>query len=249
MAKVTQSQINQLKALAQQYQASKWSWWPTAAQDVTKQAAWILWIKEGSSSYQNVMNKAVWIDQTNMANYNKNIQNQQQVAQNQNLQNIQTQNQNIQNLNTQRQNLSNIYWEYDLWGKSREQYTGEGVKLSTGEHITNLEAFWWIDTDKYNVFWQQAKKIEQAEPWFLAARNDAFAMDILKNNPAITSQNADKIILEYLKTKDSSQWLYTWDRWEVDVQNTIESIKSRMWYLPTAEERLVQKHEICMIKR
>jgi len=36
----------------------------------------------------------------------------------------------------------------------------------------------------------------------LAARNDAIIMDIFKNNPKITQENVDKLIIDYIKAKD-----------------------------------------------
>jgi len=58
-------------------------------------------------------------------------------------------------------------------------------------------------------------------------------MDILKNNPAITQETADQVVLDYLKTRDKDWQLQTGDKGNVDVQNTMAAIKARMWSIPT----------------
>lgn len=115
--------------------------------------------------------------------------------------------------------------------------TWTGVNLSNWVNVPDVSK---VDVPKpsqnYDVFGKEAQILEQQTPWFLNKRNDAYAMDILKNNPNLTQDNADKIILDYIASRDKNSQLNTGDRGDVDVQNTIQSIKSRIGSIPTDME-------------
>ncbi len=159
------------------------------------------------------------------------------------------QNTNIpaQNISTPKYDLGNL-WK-NIFGdiresaKWREAYTGEWIKLSTWNVITDKSAIPEMQNLKnYMKFGKEAEKIESVNKWFIAARNDAIIMDIFKNQPKITQENVDKIIVDYIKTQDTSGQLYTWSRWDIDVKNTLASIKSRMWYIPSEAD--LQKKDL-----
>ena len=132
------------------------------------------------------------------------------------------------------------YW--DLWNKNKSIYNWKWVQISSGNIMKDASLFSWTEKNSnYDLFWSKAQEAEKLNPWFIQKRNDVYAMDIAKVIPNLTQENADKSILEYLKAKDVNWTLWTWENWNLDVQNTLLSIKNRIWTLPTEEELRVKQ--------
>lgn len=129
-----------------------------------------------------------------------------------------------------------------LWNaKSATKYDWQWVQISDGWVMKDLTKFQWLDkNNSFDLFWAKAQEAEKLNPWFIQKRNDVYAMDIRKLNPTISQDNVDQTIIDYLKAKDPNWTLWTWDRWNLDVQNTVQAIKNQLWTIPTAQELQVQ---------
>ncbi len=234
---VTKAQIEAVRAANAAFKAAQASGNTAKAQSIVSNTAKALWVSTSSSTYKNLYSQASNIKptpaptpaptptNTNNSLYNPN---------------------NITNPPTY--NLGNLgdnpYWDVRVWTQGRQTYTGEGIKLSTWDIITDKSAIWdMTKINDYLKFWKEAEQIESQNKWFLAARNDAIIMDIFKNNPKITQENIDKIIIDYIKAKDPGWTFNTWTEWQAAVNNTLAAIKSRMWYIPSEKEDLTKKAE------
>lgn len=138
------------------------------------------------------------------------------------------------------------YWDVRVWDAGRNQYTWTGVWLSGGASMGDVSKFsglGWIQN--FDKFGKSAELAEQSTPWFLAKRNDAYAMDILKNNADF--RNVDdftqkEIIRDYIKNRDSQWELQTGWRGEEDVINTVAALQARIGQTPADDRSDEQRY-------
>lgn len=232
---VTKAQIEAGRAANAAFKAAQASGNQQAAASIVSSAAKSLGVSQSSSWFQTVANRVKAI-QPKAEQLPPQQQLQQQPWQQQLQKPTQQQNYNLSN-------LSNSFGDVGI-NQTRDIYKWEWLKLSTWDIITDKSAVWdMTKINDYLKFWKEAEQIESQNKWFLAARNDAIVMDIFKNNPKITQENVDKLIIDYIKAKDPGWTFNTWTEWQAAVNNTLAAIKSRMWYIPSEKEDLTKKAE------
>lgn len=234
MTKVTAAQIAAGREANAAFKAAQASWNQQAASNIVSSAAQSLGVNQSSSWFQTAASRvqAIKPKADQLPIQQQPIQ--QQPWQQQLQKPTQQQNYNLSN-------LSNNFG--DVWiNQTRDVYKWEWLKLSTWNIITDKSAIWdMTNLNDYLKFGKEAELIESKNKWFIAARNDAIIMDIFKNAPKVTQENVDKLIIDYIKAKDPSWTFATWTEWKAAEQNTLASIKSRMWTLPSERDDLTKK--------
>jgi len=129
------------------------------------------------------------------------------------------------------------YW--DVTGNRTDRYTGFGTGLSWGKSFTDFSNFWGIGNawQSFDRFGKAAEGMQAKNPDFLSKRNDAYGMDIRKNNTDYDNLDEfqqKELIKNYIKGRDTRWELNTASGWEDAINNTVESLWSRIWKMEQA---------------
>jgi len=128
--------------------------------------------------------------------------------------------------------VASSYGDVRVWVGGRDTYSWIGTWLSWGKSMTDLSKFWGLQgAQEFDKFGSQAEEAERLNPWFLSKRNDVYGMDILKQTQdyqKMTDQDKDNVVRDYLKSRDTDSTLFSWERGEEDVRNTVWAIRARL---------------------